>query len=468
MESLVQQGLVILVTNGLLFCAAVVVLIVLSWQLFLVCLVVVPFLYRASRRFQRDSRTAYMEVRDRVGQTLTTVQEGITGVRVVQAFGREEHQVNRFADRNLAQYEANIEAVRVSTRYFPVVEASSVVTTAGMVGVGGLFLLHHVVALGTVVAFILYLSSLFDPVQQMSQLFNQVQQSGAALRKVLGILEVRPAVSEAEAPVDLPPAGDLVVEGLGFAYGDVESGAPSVLSGVDLHVRAGERLALVGPTGAGKSTLAKLMARLYDPVEGTVSYGGVDLRDASFASLRRRIVMVPQEGFLFRGSLLDNVRLGRAGASDDDCREALRSIGAFERFSELPGVSGAEPSSGGESVGLLLSAGERQLVALARAALAAPDVLVLDEATSSLDPGTEAAVEVAMESLTRDRTTVVIAHRLSTAKGADRVAVIVDGGIAELGSHDELVALAGRYGSMYAAWESDGTAEWAELGRVAD
>jgi ATP-binding cassette subfamily B protein len=448
MESLVQQGLIILVMNALLFFSALVILAVLSWQLFAVCLLVVPILYRSTRRFQRDSHEAYTTVRERVGQTLVSVQEGISGVRVVQAFGREDHQVRHFASRNRAQLDANIDAVRVSTRFFPVVEGTSVVTTAGMIGVGGLFVHDHIAPLGTVVAFILYLSSLFDPIQQMSQLLNQLQQSGAALRKVLGLLDTAPTVVEGPSRLELPAASVLELAGVSFAYAGP---APElVLHHVDLVLQPGERLALVGPTGAGKSTLAKVIARLYDPVAGTVAYGGVDLREASFESLRRRIVMVPQEGFLFEGSLIDNVRLARPEASDEEAVAALAAVGAAERFERLPGgLSGSGHGS--------LSAGERQLVALARAALANPDVLVLDEATSSLDPGTEAAVEAAMEAVTRGRTTIVIAHRLSTARTADRIAVVAAGGIAELGSHDELVALGGRYASMWAAWESDGS-----------
>jgi len=463
MESLVQQGLIILVMNGLLFVSALVILTVLSWELFAVCLLVVPVLYRSTRRFQRDSNEAYLAVRERVSQTLVSVEEGISGVRVVQAFGREEQQVRHFSSHNRAQRDANIEAVRVSTRFFPVVEGASVITTACLVGVGGIFVHEHVAALGTVVAFVLYLSSLFDPIQQMSQLLNQLQQSGAALRKVLGVLAAEPSVEEAPSPVDLPVRAALALRGVSFSYAAAASAhsaslpgaadacrwAPArVLRDVDLVLRPGERLALVGPTGAGKSTLAKVIARLYDPVEGSVSYGGIDLREASFESLRRTIIMVPQEGFVFGGSLLDNVRLAHPEADATAVRAALAAVGALEHFERLPG--GLEGTHGP------LSAGERQLVALARAALVNPDVLVLDEATSSLDPGTEAAVEAAMDAVAKGRTTIVIAHRLSTARSADRIALVVDGGIAELGTHDELVALGGRYASMWAAWRSEG------------
>jgi ATP-binding cassette subfamily B protein len=457
MESLMQQGLIVLVSSMLVFGTVLVLLVVLSWQLFLICLLVVPALYFPSRRFSRDSRRAYLEVRERIGSTMVTVEEGITGVKVVQAFAREDQQVGRFARRNAAQLEANLAAVRVGVRYFPVVEGSSVITVGAMLGIGGLLVEQHLVLLGTVVSFILYLNSIFDPLQQMSNLFNQVQQAAAALRKILGVLAVEPSLTEAPDPIELPPGGELRIERLGFSY---SPGSPKVLSGVDLVIARGERLALVGPTGAGKSTLAKLIARCYDPTEGCVRYGGVDLRQASFASLRRRIVMLPQEGFLLRGSIVDNVRLARPDASDGDVRRAIEALGVLERFEAMPGGLDAVI----EGRGARLSAGERQLISLARAALAAPDVLVLDEVTSSLDPGTEAAVEHAMHAVTSGRTTIVIAHRLTTARNADRVAVVSDGGIAEIGSHDELVARGGRYAALYGAWDLAGEGGLAAAG----
>ncbi len=459
-ESLVQQGLIVLVMNLLLFCFAIVVLLVLSWQLFLVTLVAAPVLFFASRRFHRRSQAAYQRVRDSIGQTLVTVQEGLTGVRVIQAFAREEAQVNRFDLYNKAQLDANIDAVRVGVRYFPVVEMSAVVTTAGMVGLGGLLVHEQLVALGTVVAFVLYVNSLFDPVQQMSQLFNQLQSSGAALRKLFGILATQPSIVESEGAVELPSGAELTLRGVSFTYAG--SAGPPVLSGVDLTVPPGQKLALVGPTGAGKSTLAKLIARLYDPTSGSVALGGVDLRRATLASLRRRIVMVPQEGFLFRGTVLDNVRIGRGGASDEEAREALRSIGVLARFEAMAGALEGIV----EGRGSTMSAGERQLVSLARAALANPDVLILDEATSSLDPGTEADVEAAFAAVSRGRTTIVIAHRLQTAAAADRIAVVDAGGISELGTHDELIALGGRYAALYAAWGPAGAAGAAEVAEV--
>jgi ATP-binding cassette subfamily B protein len=374
------------------------------------------------------------------------LQESLAGVRVVQAFGREGRQSERFVTHNQAQYGANMEAVKISARYFPVVELSNTVAMAIVIGFGGLLVHWHRATVGTVTSFILYLALLVDPIQQFSQLFNLVQQSGAALSKLYALLDTKASVAERRGAVDLPYGGAINVTNVDFSYRPGHS--DNVLSGVGLTIAHGERLALVGPTGAGKSTLAKLMARFYDPVAGTISYGGVDLRDATLASLRQRIAVVPQEGFLFHGSVLDNVRLARADATEQEVRTALRMIGCEERFDALPEGLATEVRERGSR----LSAGERQLVSLARAALADPEVLILDEATSSLDPGTESVVEHAMNALMAGRTVVVIAHRLSTAERADRVGVVDQGQLLELGTHDQLVARGGRYAALYAAW----------------
>jgi ATP-binding cassette, subfamily B, bacterial len=446
LENLVQQGIVIFVTSGLLFVGVLVVMAVLSPLLFLATLVVLPPVIVSSRRFRRDSNDAYLVVRDRIGQTLSTLQESLAGIRVVQAFGREEEQYARFVDHNQAQYDANIDAVRLSARYFPIVEFTNAAATAIIIGFGGLLVHWHRTTIGTVSAFVLFLAYLINPIQQFSQLFNLVQQSGAALKKIFGLMDTEAAVSERPGAVDLPGTGELVVDRVSFAYRPGES--DTVLSDVSVTVSAAERLALVGPTGAGKSTLAKLMARFYDPVEGSVSYGGVNLRDATFASVRAHIAVVPQEGFLFHGTILDNVRLANVEASEDDVRRALRTIGCEERFDAFPDGLATEVRERGSR----LSAGERQLVSLARAALANPDVLILDEATSNLDPGTEAVVEKALTALMTGRTVIVIAHRLSTAERADRVGVVDDGELLELGSHAELLERGGRYTALYSAW----------------
>jgi ATP-binding cassette subfamily B protein len=444
LQELVQQGLVMFVTNSLLIVFSVIVLVVMSPVLAVICLVSLPLVIAASVRFQRSSNEAYLAVRDRIGQTLSTLQEGLSGVRVIQAFGREDAQEQRFSEHNQAQLDAQMRAVKISARYFPVIEFAGVATTAAIVGIGGYLEHRDVVTVGTLVAFALYLTNLFEPIQQLSQLFNLVQQAGAALSKLFGLLDTRSSIEERVGAVDLPRRGALEARGVGFSY----DGVHPVLTDVDLTVAVGERLALVGPTGAGKSTLAKLLARLYDPTEGSIGYGGVDLRDATLRSLRERIVVVPQEGYLFNGTIMENVRIGRRGATDDEVVAALRLIGVEERFAAMPEGLETEVRERGSR----LSAGERQLVSLARAALANPDVLVLDEATSSLDPGTEADVEAAMTALMEGRTVLVIAHRLSTAERADRVAVVDAGGIAEIGTHADLVERGGRYAALYASW----------------
>ena len=444
LAELIQLGLAMFVSNALLLVVSLVVLTTVSWQLMLVCLVALPPVVLASVKFQRDSNDAYLDVRDRIGSTLSHLQEGIAGVRVVQAFAREEVEVGRFERGNRELYDSHMRSVAISAWYLPVIELAGWGTTALALGVGGWWVHDGALTVGTVAFFVLTLSNLFEPVQQLSQLFNMVQSAGAGLHKLYELLGTPVDVPERAGAVDLPAVGDVEVEAASFAYGD----GPDVLRDVSLRIPAGSRLALVGPTGAGKSTLAKLVARLYDPTAGTVRFGGVDLRDATLASLRGRIVVIPQEGFLFNGTIRDNVRLARAGASDAEVEDALRAVGAYERFSVLPDGLDTEVRERGSR----LSGGEKQLVSLARAALADPAVLVLDEATSSLDPGTEALVEAAVDRLLEGRTVVVIAHRLSTSERADMVGVVDGGELVELGTHHELVAAGGRYASLYATW----------------
>ncbi len=445
LQELVSQGLVMFVQNGLIFVGAVIAVFVLSPVLAACILIIVPPVAIASRWFRRESNRAYLEVRERIGQNLATLQEGLAGVRVVQAFARERAFSRRFRETNEAQYDANLETVRISARYFPIVELTGVAGIAVIVGMGGYFTERGIVTVGTVAAFVLYLNNLFEPIQQLSQLYNTVQSAGAALHKLFGLLDTGTSVDERLGAVDLPARGVLEVQRVSFAYTD-----EVVLHDVSLRIEPGERLALVGSTGAGKSTLAKLLVRFYDPREGVVRYDGVDLRDATLRSLRERIVVVPQEGFLFAGTIRDNVRIGRSDATDAEVSDAIDALGLRERFGALPEGLDTEVRERGSR----LSAGERQLVSLVRAALADPAALVLDEATSNLDPGTERAVEHALERLMEGRTVVVVAHRLSTAARADRIAVIDEGRLAELGTHDELLARGGRYARLYAAWDA--------------
>ena len=446
MSELVQWGLLQFVSAGILLVVALFVLLAMSWQLTVVALAVLPVVVLASIRFQRVSNEAYLEVRERVGTNLSTMQENLAGVRVIQASGRVDEQRRRFFASNRGLYAAHLRTVKASTWYFGVVEFCGVLATALGVFAGGWLVSRGDVSVGTVVAVVLLLASLFEPVQQLSQLYNTVQAATASLKKMFDILDTEPEIGEHHGAVDLPESGSLAVNGVGFTYPGSQRPA---LSDATLEVASGERVALVGPTGAGKSTLAKIVARLYDPTEGSVSFGGIKLVDATLSSLRSQIVVVPQEGFLFNGTIADNLRLADPLATDDDLWAALDQIGARRRFELM--------SDGLDTVvrerGSRLSAGERQLVSLGRAALVDPSVLVLDEATSNLDPGTEAEVEVALERLMSDRTVIIVAHRLSTVRRADRIVVCDDGRLVEIGTHAELTALPhGRYAALERAW----------------
>ena len=444
LQELVGQGLAMFIVNTLIFSGALVVMVVLSWQLALVTLLVTPFVVKASMWFRRESNRAYLVLRDRVGNTLTSLQEGLTGVRVVQAFAQEPTSSGRFATVNEQQFAAHLQTQRIASTYFPVIELAQGASIAGILLLGGWLHGNEAVTVGTIAAFVLYLQNLFEPIQQLSQLLNTLQASAAALQKLYGLLDEEPSVAERSDALPLPPEGELVVDRVTFGYADGEP----VLSDVSLTLEPGQRLALVGPTGAGKSTLAKLMVRFYDPREGSVSFGGVDLRDATLESLRDRIVVVPQEGFLFSGTVRDNLVFGDPSADDTRLTSVIDDLGLTDRFSRF--------SDGLDTVvqerGTNFSAGERQLMSVVRAALADPTVIVLDEATSSLDPGTELTIERALDRLTEGRTVVVVAHRLTTAERADLVGVVEGGELAELGPHDELVTAGGLYAALHASW----------------
>jgi ATP-binding cassette subfamily B protein len=446
LNELVREALLEITGSGIQIVLTIVALVLLSPKLALLTLVALPILVASSWAFHHGAGRAYHAIRDRVADTLTVLQEGLAGVRVVQAFRREKRTLDTYHPRSQAQVRAWRRASYVNIRLFaflPLAQASALIvvllTAASMYKNGE-------ISEGTITAFVLYLLQLFDPIGRFTEWLGEFRQGLAALGKIVGLLEVPTGIAEQPGAVELPRQGVLALREVTFAY----SGSRPVVRELTLELMPVEHVALVGATGAGKSTIAKLLTRQYDPQQGHIELGGVDLRDATLESLHRRIVLLPQEGHLFSGTIADNVRLAHPDVSDDDVRRALRDIGALERFESLP--DGLETDV--QTRGLRLSAGERQLVGIARVALADPAVIVLDEATSSLDPATEAAVERALAAVAHGRTVVTIAHRLSTAERADRVAVMEHGRLVEVASHEELVEQGDRYARLWASWQA--------------
>ncbi|MDH3518525.1 MAG: ABC transporter ATP-binding protein/permease, partial [Acidimicrobiia bacterium] len=386
---------------------------------------VFPVLVIASVVFRRFADRAYRAVREQIGLVLGSLQEGITGVRVVQAYTQERGQLGQFHRVNQKYFDANLAAARAISTYFPVVDFLRTASSAMVLFVGGSRVLDGSMTFGSLVAFLLYLNWFFEPIVQLSNVYNLLQGALAALSKLFGILDRRPAVSDPDHPVEpeMPMKGSLEFAGVRFGY-DPDS---PVLDGLDLSIPAGQRVAVVGETGAGKSTVAKLAVRFYDPQAGRVMIDGIDLRDLAVAVLRRNVAMVPQEGFLFDGSIRDNIAYARADMSDEQVWEVCARLGIDVWVRSLPERLDTQVRERGSR----LSSGERQLVSLARALAADPAVIVLDEATSNLDPETEAAVERALAVLLAGRTSIVIAHRLQTAERADRVLVVDRGRVVE-------------------------------------
>ncbi|MFY9580326.1 MAG: ABC transporter ATP-binding protein [Gaiellaceae bacterium] len=442
----VREALVEVAGSALQIALTVTALLFLSPTLAAVSLIALPILVLSSWSFHHSAGRVYHAIRDRVADTLTALQEGLAGVRVVQAFRRERRTLESYEPRSQAQVHAWRRASFVNIRLFALIPLAQTAALIAVLLVAASMYRNGSISKGTIAAFVLYLVQLFDPIARFSEWLGDFRQGLAALAKIVGLLQTPSAIVERPDPVDLPGLGLLALRGVTFGY---DPGRP-VVRDVSLEVEPGEHVALVGATGAGKSSLAKLLTRQYDPQEGSIELGGVDLRDARLESVHGRIVMLPQEGHLFSGTIADNVRLAQPEASDDDVRRTLRRIGALARFETLP--EGLETDV--QTRGVRLSAGERQLVGIARVALADPAVIVLDEATSSLDPGTEAAVERALSAVAEGRTVVTIAHRLSTAERADRVVVMEHGRVVEVASHDELVEQGDRYARLWASWQA--------------
>jgi ATP-binding cassette, subfamily B, bacterial len=455
LDQLVTDGVVTLFSAGLTLIGTAAILLVLDVRLALITFCIFPVLFIGSLIFRIVSAEAYRLTREKIAYVTAYLQETLSGIRVVRAFSQEPRHLSQFAELNEENRSANMKTVYLNAAYFPTVEFLSAVATAVLLLYGG----HQVVTgsdvtIGVLASFVFYLQSFFDPIQQLSQLYTTYQAGMAALDKVFELLDEEPDVVERPDAIDLPQVrGEIRFDDVWFAYGG--PGGEYALRDIDLVVPPGQTVALVGETGAGKSTFAKLVSRFYDPTEGSILIDGYDLREVSERSLRSQLGVVPQEGFLFSGTIRDNIAFGRTDATDSEVENAARAVGAHEFIERLPESYDTEVGERGGH----LSAGQRQLVAFARAAVADPRILILDEATSNVDVQTEAKIEHGLRRLLAGRTAIVIAHRLSTIRGAGRIVVMEHGRIVEQGTHDELLELGGAYAALYQDWAEQATAQ---------
>lgn len=445
-QDMLETGFDSLITAVLTLVGTAVLLVVLDVKLGLMCLAAFPILVLLVWWFHRESSKTYREVREISALVIVQFVETMTGIKAVQAYRREPRNQEIFEDIADRYRVINEKTFKLLAVFMPGVKLVGNLTTGLVLLYGGYRALHGEMTIGTLAAFLLYLRMFFEPMQEISQFFNTFQSASSALEKLAGVLAEKPAIGDPADPVDLGDVrGEIALRGVTFEY----VRGRTVLPGLDLKIPAGQTVALVGTTGAGKTTIAKLLTRFYDPVSGAVSLDGVDLRDLAQTHLRRHVVMVTQENFMFEGTVADNIRFGRPDATDEEVRAAARAVGADSFIDALPhGYDTDVAKRGGR-----LSAGQRQLVAFARAFLADPAVLILDEATSSLDIPSERLVQRALETVLADRTAVVIAHRLSTVQIADRVLVLEHGRIVEDGPPDELIARGdGHYAALHRSW----------------
>ena len=454
LSSFLQTGLISFVNSLLTFGGVLIALLVINLTLGLTVLAILPFAAVATVLFQRGSSRAYAEAREKVSVVNADLQENVAGLRVSQAFRREERNAQRFAGRSDDYRRSRLRAQRYIALYFPFIQSLSTIAGALVLLVAAGQMHSGALTAGALIAYLLYIDMLFSPVQMLSQVFDGYQQAAVAVRRISELLRTPTSTPQASHPRQPPPAhrggARIDLRDVHFSYA---TGGPEALAGVNLTIAPGETVALVGETGAGKSTLVKLVARFYDATAGSVLVDGIDVRDYDLASYRHRLGVVPQEAHLFAGTIRDAIAYGRPDASDAEVEAAARAVGALDMIGRLPGGFYHQVAERGRN----LSAGQRQLIALARAYLVDPDILLLDEATAALDLATEAAVTRAAQQLAARRTTLVVAHRLTTAAQADRIVVIDGGRITEAGTHDELLAAGGSYASLWAAFTGDAT-----------
>jgi ATP-binding cassette subfamily B protein len=454
LDQLVEDGMATLFQSGLTLIGVVVILFVMDAHLALLTFLALPFLAVGGLAFRIASADAYRLTREKIASITGYLQESLSGIRAVRAFGQEPRHIARFEQLNEENRAANMTTVNLNAAYFPAVEFLSALVTVEILLAGGIEAINGHASTGVVFAFIAALNNFFDPIQQLSQLYTTYQSGMAALDKIFDLLDEKPDLSDAPDAIELPTIrGELRFDHVSFRYGSDPDG-DWALRDVDLVIPPGQTVALVGATGAGKSTFAKLVARFYDPTEGRVLVDGYDLRDVSTHSLRSQMGIVPQEGFLFSGTVRENIAFGRSSASDEDVVAAARAVGA-ERF--IAALEHGYDTQVGER-GVQLSAGQRQLIAFARALVADPRILVLDEATSNVDVHTENLIEEGLRRLLAGRTAIVIAHRLSTIQRASSIIVVEHGTIVEQGTHEELLEAQGRYWRLYRDWAEQAAA----------
>jgi ATP-binding cassette subfamily B protein len=452
LDQLVEDGMATLFQSSLTLVGVVVILVVMDWKLALLTFLALPVLFAGALAFRIASADAYRLTREKIAWITGYLQETLSGIRVVRAFGQEPRHIERFGELNDDNRLANMKTVYLNAAYFPAVELLSSLVTVEILVIGGFEAINGHASTGVVFAFIAALNNFFDPIQQLSQLYTVYQSGMAALDKIFELLDEQPELVDAPDALSLERLrGELVFHDVSFRYSPDGDWA---LRDIDLAIPAGQTVALVGETGAGKSTFAKLVARFYDPSEGSVLVDGHDLRAVTAGSLRSQMGIVPQEGFLFSGTVRDNILFGRPSATDEDMREAAGAVGAEQFISALEHGYDTEV---GER-GVQLSAGQRQLIAFARALVADPRILILDEATSNVDVHTEGLIEQGLRRLVAGRTSIVIAHRLSTIRHAGRIVVLDHGRIVEEGTHEELLDAGGRYFELYRAWADQAAA----------